>query len=154
MKRNPDKYNYGSSGSYGKMHVPMEQLKAAQSFSITHIPYTGAGPAIKSLLGGEVDALATGPASIVQHIQAGTVRPLAHWGEGRLASLPDVPSFKELGIPAEFAQWSGVFVPSGTPVAIVNRLRDAARAAVNDPKVIEVIGKTGSPIQYLDAPEF
>ena len=154
MKPNPDKYNYGSSGSYGKMHVPMEQLKAAQSFSITHIPYTGAGPAIKSLLGGEVDALATGPASIVQHIQAGTVRPLAHWGEGRLASLPDVPSFKELGIPAEFAQWSGVFVPSGTPVAIVNRLRDAARAAVNDPKVIEVIGKTGSPIQYLDAPEF
>ena len=154
MRRKPTAYNYGSSGNYGTMHVPMEQLKAAESFSITHIPYTGAGPAVIGLLGGQVDALATGPASIVAQIKAGKVRALAHWGEGRLAALPDVPSFRELGINAEFAQWAGIFVPAGTPDAIVMRLREAVRQAAQDEKVRQVINNSGSPIQYLDAPEF
>jgi len=154
MRKNPTKFNYGSSGNYGTMHVPMEQLKAAEKFSITHIPYTGAGPAVIGLLGGQVDALATGPASIVSHIKSGKVRALAHWGEGRLAALPDVPSFKELGIPAEFAQWSGIFVPAGTPDDIVAKLRDAARQAANDEKVKQIISNSGSPIQFLDASDF
>ncbi|MBU3725752.1 MAG: tripartite tricarboxylate transporter substrate binding protein [Burkholderiaceae bacterium] len=154
MRKNPTQFNYGSSGNYGTMHVPMEQLKAADKFSITHIPYTGAGPAVIGLLGGQVDALATGPASIVNHIKSGKVRALAHWGEGRLAALPEVPSFKELGISAEFAQWAGIFVPAGTPDAIVAKLRDAARQAANDEKVKQVIGNSGSPIQFLDAPDF
>lgn len=154
MRKKPTAYNYGSSGNYGTMHVPMEQLKAAESFSITHIPYTGAGPAVIGLLGGQVDALATGPASIVSQIKAGKVRALAHWGEGRLAALPDVPSFRELGINAEFAQWAGIFVPAGTPDAVVMRLREAVRQAAQDEKVRQVINNSGSPIQYLDAPEF
>ena len=154
MRKNPAQFNYGSSGNYGTMHVPMEQLKAAEKFSITHIPYTGAGPAVIGLLGGQVDALATGPASIVSHIKSGKVRALAHWGEGRLAALPDVPSFKELGIPAEFAQWAGIFVPAGTPDAVVAKLRDAARQAANDEKVRQIIGNSGSPIQFMDAADF
>ena len=154
MRKNPTKFNYGSSGNYGTMHVPMEQLKAAEKFSITHIPYTGAGPAVIGLLGGQVDALATGPASVVSHIKSGKVRALAHWGEGRLAALPDVPSFKELGIAAEFAQWSGIFVPANTPDDIVVKLRDAVRQAANDEKVRQIISTSGSPIQFLDAPEF
>lgn len=154
MRKNPAKFNYGSSGNYGTMHVPMEMLKAQERFSITHIPYTGAGPAIIGLLGNQVDALATGPASIVNHIKSGRVRALAHWGDGRLAALPDVPSFKELGIKAEFAQWAGIFVPAGTPDAIVNKLREAAKTAANDAKVKQAIGGSGSPIQFLDAPDF
>ncbi len=154
MRANPAKYNYGSSGNYGTMHVPMEQLKAAERFSITHIPYTGAGPAIVGLLSGQVDALATGPASIVGHIKSGRARALAHWGTGRLAALPDVPSFKELGIDAEFAQWAGVFAPAGTPDAVVNKLREAAKAAATDDKVKQIIGNTGSPIQFMDAADF
>lgn len=154
MKKNPGKFNFGSSGNYGTMHVPMEMLKIADKFQMTHIPYTGAGPAIIGLLGGQVNAIATGPSSIVQHIKSGKVRALAHWGEGRLTSLPDVPSFKELGIKIEFAQWAGIFVPANTPEVIVNKLREAARAAVNDDRVKSVINASGSPIQYLDAPEF
>ncbi len=154
MRNNPAKFNYGSSGNYGTMHVPMEMLKAQEKFAITHIPYTGAGPAIIGLLGNQVDALATGPASIVNHIKSGRVRALAHWGEGRLAALPDVPSFKELGIKAEFAQWAGIFVPAGTPDAVVNKRREAAKAAANDAKVKQAIGGSGSPIQFLDAPDF
>jgi len=154
MRANPGKYNFGSSGNYGTMHVPMEMLKSSQKFYMVHIPYTGAGPAIVGLLGGQVDALATGPSSIVQQIKAGKVRALAHWGDGRLASLPDVPSFKELGVRIEFAQWAGLFVPTATPDAITNKLREVAKLAANDERVRTVITGAGSPIQYMDAPEF
>jgi tripartite-type tricarboxylate transporter receptor subunit TctC len=154
MRKSPGKYNFGSSGNYGTMHVPMEMLKADQKFFMVHIPYTGAGPAIVGLLGGQVDAIATGPSSIVQHIKSGRVRALAHWGEGRLGSLPDVPSFKEMGVGIQFAQWAGLFVPAGTSDAITNKLREAAKVASMDEKVRSVINAAGSPIQYLDAPEF
>jgi len=150
----PGKITFGSSGNYGTMHMPMAMLALSQGVQMTHVPYTGAGPAIIGLLGGQVDALSTGPASIVQHVKAGKVRVLAHWGEGRLASLPDVPSLKELGVPVEYAQWSGIFVPAGTPEPVVARLREAAKAAANDERVKQVLGTAGSPILYLDAPEF
>ena len=154
MRKSPGKYNYGSSGNYGTMHVPMEMLKNQEKFHMVHIPYSGAGPAIIGLLGNQVDALSTGPSSIVQHIKSGRVRALAHWGEGRLTSLPDVKSLSDLGAKVEFAQWSGLFVPSNTPEPIVAKLRAAAKAAASDQKVNAVISGAGSPIQYLDAPEF
>ena len=154
MRKNPGKYNFGSSGNYGTMHVPMEMLKTSEKFYMVHVPYTGAGPAIVGLLGGQVDAIATGPSSIVQQIKAGKVRALAHWGDGRLASMPEVPSFKEMGIKVEFAQWAGLFVPSSTPEYVVNKLREASKLAANDERVRTVINGAGSPIQYLDAPEF
>jgi tripartite-type tricarboxylate transporter receptor subunit TctC len=153
-KRKPGAYNYGSSGNYGTMHVPMEMLKAQAGFSITHIPYTGAGPAVLALLGGQVDAVASGPASVAQQIKAGKLRALAHWGDKTLQSLPEVPSLKQLGYPQFFAQWSGLFVPSSTPEETVQRLRMAARKAATDPGVVQTILKAGSPIEFLDAPAF
>jgi tripartite-type tricarboxylate transporter receptor subunit TctC len=117
-KSNPGRISFGSSGNYGTMHVPMEQLKAATSSFMLHVPYTGAGPAVLSLLGGQIEALSTGPASVKQHIASGRLRALAHWGEGRLASMPEVPSFKELGVPIQYSQWSGMFVPADTPAAV------------------------------------
>ena len=136
------------------MHVPMEMFAGAAGIKLVHVPYTGAGPAIVGLLGSQIDLLATGPATIVQHVKAGKVRALAHWGDLRLVTLPDVPSLKELGTNVEYAQWSGLFVPAGTPDAVVARLREAARAAANDPRVKEVLLTAGSPVQYMDAPEF
>jgi tripartite-type tricarboxylate transporter receptor subunit TctC len=153
-KSRPGAYNYGSSGNYGTMHVPMEMLKAETGMGLTHIPFTGAGPAVLALLGGQVDALASGPSTVAQHIKAGKLRALAHWGEAPLQSLPDVPSLKQLGVPASFAQWSALFVPAGVPDDIVQRLRAAARKAAQDPAVMQVINKAGSPVEYLDAPEF
>ena len=153
-KKNPGKFTYGSSGNYGTMHVPMEMFAGAAGVKLVHVPYTGAGPAIVGLLGGQVDVVATGPATIVQHVKAGKVRALAHWGDVRLTALPDVPSLKESGTDVEYAQWSGLFVPAGTPDAVVAKLRDAARAAANDPRVKEVLLTAGSPIQYLDSSEF
>jgi tripartite-type tricarboxylate transporter receptor subunit TctC len=153
-RANPGKYTYGSSGNYGTMHVPMEMFAGAAGVKMVHVPYTGAGPAIVGLLSGQVDALATGPASIVQHIKGGKVRALAQWGNERLVALPDVPSLKESGTNVEYAQWSGLFIPADTPAPVVQRLREAAKAAANDPRVKEVLLTAGSPVLYLDAPEF
>ena len=150
----PGTYNYGSSGNYGTMHVPMEMLKNAAGFRMTHIPYTGAGPAVVALLAGQVDALASGPPTVVQQIKAGKLRALAHWGERPLAALPEVPSLDQSGFKVKFAQWSGLFVPAATPDEIVRRLRAASAKAAADPAVVQVIEKAGSPIAYLDAPEF
>ncbi len=154
VKAKPGTVTFGSSGNYGTMHVPMEQLKVATNTFMLHVPYTGAGPAVMAVLAGQVDAVSTGPSSVMQHIRAGKLRALAHWGEGRLAALPDVPSFKELGVPIGYSQWSGLFVPAGTPEAVVARLRQAARAAAEDPRAKQAMASAGTSFQYQDAPEF
>ncbi len=154
VRAKPDKYTFGSSGNYGTMHVPMAMLMGSTGAKMLHVPYTGAGPAIVGLLGGQVDAIASGPATLVQQIAAGKIRALAHWGDARLASMPAVPSLKELGVAIDYAQWSGLFVPADTPEAIVDKLREAARAAANDPKVKTVLQNAGSPILYQDAADF
>ena len=153
-KANPGKINYGSSGNYGTMHVPMEILAQNANIKLTHVPYTGAGPAVVALLGGQIQAVSSGPATVLQHVKAGKIRVLAHWGTARLETLPDVPSLKSAGYNAEYAQWSGLFVPAATPEPIAQRLRAAARAAANDPKVKETILAAGSPILYMDSPDF
>jgi tripartite-type tricarboxylate transporter receptor subunit TctC len=153
-KANPGRISFGSSGNYGTMHVPMEQLKAATSSFMLHVPYTGAGPAVMALLGGQIEALSTGPASVKQQIAAGRLRALAHWGEGRLSGLPEVPSLRELGVPIQYSQWSGLFVPAGTPDDVVEALRQAAKFAVQDPKAIAAMTAAGTSFMFQDAPEF
>ncbi|MFO1221415.1 MAG: tripartite tricarboxylate transporter substrate binding protein [Burkholderiaceae bacterium] len=153
-KARPGVLNYGSSGNYGTMHVPMEMLKASAGFRMVHIPYTGAGPAVVALLGGQVDAVASGPSTVAQHIKAGKLRALAHWGDKPLLALPEVPSLASLGVPVKFAQWSGLFVPAGVSDEVLARLRAAARKAAADAQVQQVIRTAGSPVEYLDAPDF
>jgi tripartite-type tricarboxylate transporter receptor subunit TctC len=121
---------------------------------LTHTPYTGAGPAVLALLGGQVDAIATGQPTVAQQIKAGKLRALAHRCDRPLQSLPDVPSLKSLGQPVQFAQWSALFVPAGTPADVLQKLRAAARRAAADTAVQQTIGRAGSPLEYLDAPEF
>jgi tripartite-type tricarboxylate transporter receptor subunit TctC len=153
-RRRPGQIPYGSSGNYGTMHVPMEMLAARAGAKLLHVPYTGAGPAVVGLLGGQVDALATGPSSIVQQVKAGKVRVLGSWGDARLASLPDVPTLKEAGFDVAFSQWAGLFVPAGTPEPVVARLRAASRAILADAQMLQRFETLGTPLQYLDAPEF
>jgi tripartite-type tricarboxylate transporter receptor subunit TctC len=153
-KKRPGAINYGSSGSYGTMHVPMEILSQNAGIKMTHIPFTGAGPAVVALLGGQIDAVSSGPATVLQQVKAGKLRVLAHWGNGQLSALPDVPSLKNSGLNAEYAQWSGLFIPKDTPEPIAQRLRAAAKTAAQDSKVKEVILGAGSPVQYQDSPEF
>ena len=153
-KRRPGAINFGSSGNYGTMHVPMEILSQAAGIKMTHVPFTGAAPAVVALLGGQIDAVSSGPATVLQHVKAGKLRVLAHWGNGRLDALPDVQSLKTAGYDAEYAQWSGLFIPAATPEPVAQRLRAAARFAAMDAKVKDVILNAGSPILFQDMPDF
>jgi len=154
-KAYPNQMNYSSSGVYGTLHVAMEMFANAAGIKMFHIPYQGGGPAVAALLGGQVHALASGPAAAIGQIKGGKMRALAGWGDKRLPLMPELPTFKELGYKdVEFYIWSGVFAPAATPAPIVNRLRDAVRAAVNDPQFKGAMEKVQTPISYLDAPEF
>jgi tripartite-type tricarboxylate transporter receptor subunit TctC len=153
-KAYPAKINYSSSGVYGTLHVAMEILSNAAGIKLFHVPYQGAGPAVAALLGGQVHALASGPASAARQMQAGKMRALASWGDKRLAALPDVPTFKELGYDAEFYIWAGVFAPAATPAPVQQALRDAVRQAVASEEFKATMAKLATPIAYMDAPEF
>jgi len=152
-RKRPGAITYGSSGNYGTMHMPMEMFAHTANVKLLHVPFTGGGPAVVALLGGQVDALSTGPSTVLQHVKAGKVRVLASWGDHRLASLPDVRTLSESGYDAVFFQWSGLFAPAGTPEAVVMRLRDAARVAASDPKFVNTLKTVETPVAYLDAPE-
>ena len=153
-KKRPGAINYGSSGSYGTMHVPMEILSQNAGIKMTHVPFTGAGPAVVALLGGQIDAVSSGPATVLQQVKAGKLRVLAHWGNSPLGALPEATSLKDAGYNAEYAQWSGLFIPKDTPEPIAQRLRAAAKTAAQDSKVKDVILNAGSPVLYQDAPDF
>jgi tripartite-type tricarboxylate transporter receptor subunit TctC len=152
-KKRPGAISYGSSGNYGTMHVPMEMFASDAGIKLLHVPYTGAGPAVVGLLGGNIDAVASGPSTVIQHVKAGTVRVLASWGDHRLVSLPDVPTLSESGFNAVFFQWSGLFAPAGTPAPVLAKLRDAARITASDPRFVAALATVETPVQYLDAPE-
>ncbi|MBI4291632.1 MAG: tripartite tricarboxylate transporter substrate binding protein [Betaproteobacteria bacterium] len=153
-KKRPAKINYGSSGIYGTLHIAMEIFAHAADIKLWHVPYTGGGPAVTALLGGQIEALASGPSAIIGHVKGGKLKVLGSWGDKRLESLRDVPTFKELGYDAEFYIWSGLFAPAGTPPSVMAALRNAARSAVQDPDFRNAMAKIETPINYLDAPEF
>jgi tripartite-type tricarboxylate transporter receptor subunit TctC len=153
-KANPGKINYSSAGVYSTLHVAMEIFAGAAGIKLFHIPYQGGGPAVTALLGGQVEALASGPAAAVGQIKAGKMRALASWSTERLKLLPDIPTFKELGYDAEFYIWSGVFAPAATPAPVLAKLRAAVREAANAAEFKAAMDKVSTPISYLDAPEF
>jgi tripartite-type tricarboxylate transporter receptor subunit TctC len=154
-KKRPGQISFSSSGVYGTLHMAMELLSHAAGIKLRHVPFAGAGPALTAILGGHVDALASGPAVVLPHIKAGKLRALAGWGDKRVAALPEVPTFKELGFPdAEFYIWAGLFAPRGTPEPVLARLRDAMRAAVGDPEFKAAMDKLETPITFKQGEEF
>jgi tripartite-type tricarboxylate transporter receptor subunit TctC len=154
-RKRPGQISFSSSGVYGTLHMAMELLSHAAGIKLRHVPYGGAGPALTAILGGHVDALASGPAVVLPHIKSGKLRALAGWGDKRVAALPDVPTFRELGYPdAEFYIWAGLFAPRGTPDPVLAKLRDAVRAAVADPDFKTAMDKLETPIAFKQGAEF
>jgi len=131
-RKRPGAISYGSSGNYGTMHIPMEMFAGAAGIKLLHVPFTGGGPAVVALLGGTVDALSTGPSTVIQHVKAGKVRVLASWGDKRLAALPDAPTLTEAGFDTMFFQWSALFAPAGTPEPVLAKLRSPGVSTPSD----------------------
>ncbi|HXV11758.1 MAG TPA: tripartite tricarboxylate transporter substrate binding protein [Burkholderiales bacterium] len=154
-KKNPNEIGFSSSGIYGTLHIAMEMVIYSAKIKLRHVPFAGGGPAINALLGGHVAALSSGPAAAIRHLRAGKLRALANWGDQRLAALPDLPTWKELGYKdVEFYIWAGLMVPAGTPPEAVKALRDAARKGAQDAGFKKTMAKLETPIRYLDAPDF
>ena len=153
-RQRPGKITYSSSGIYGALHMPFTLLEHATGITLWHVPYNGGGPAIQALLGSQVDVTVGGPATMIGQIKGKRLRPLASFGNKRLAALPDVPTLKELGIDAEYFIWAGLLAPRATPPALQQTLRNAVRQTVEDPEFRAAMAKVETPISYLDAPEF
>jgi tripartite-type tricarboxylate transporter receptor subunit TctC len=138
-KKRPGQIPYGSSGPYGTLHVAMEMFAASAGIKLLHVPFRGAGPALTALLSGTVQAMASAPGTLKQ----------------RIASFPDLPTFKELGYKdVEFYIWAGLFAQVALPAPIMTQLREAMAQAVKAPEVIRTFETAGSPVAYQDAPEF
>ncbi len=154
-KKRPGEIPYGSSGPYGTLHVAMEMFAASAGIKLLHVPFRGAGPALTALLSGTVQALASAPGVLRPQVDSGKLRVLANWGAERVPSFPDVPTFRELGYKdVEFYIWAGLFAQRALPEPVMTRLRAAMGEAVKAPEVIKTFETAGSPVAYLDAPDF
>jgi tripartite-type tricarboxylate transporter receptor subunit TctC len=154
-KKRPGQIPYGSSGPYGTLHVAMEMFATSAGIKLLHVPFRGAGPALNALLSGTVQALASAPGTLKQQVDDGKMRVLANWGAQRVPSFPDLPTFRELGYKdVEFYIWAGLFAQSALPASIMTKLRQSMAQAVKSPDVTKPLETAGSPVAYLDAPEF
>src|SRR6201995_5032873 len=154
-KKRPGEIPYGSSGPYGTLPVGVEMFASAAGIKLLHVPFRGAGPALTGLLTGTVQAMASAPGTLKQQVDDGKMRVLANWGAERVSSFPDLPTFKELGYKdVEFYIWAGLFAQAALPAPLMTRLREAMALAVKDPVVTKTFEAAGSPVAYMDAPEF
>ena len=154
-KANPDKLIYSSSGLYGASHMPTALFaRAAGNLQMRHLPTNGGGPAVTAVLGGNVNFFMSPTSIALSHIRAGKVQPLAVSSAQRVKVLPDVPTFKEQGYDLEYYFWVGIFAPKGTPVPIVNTLRDGIKKAAHSKEFTDTLEKLGQELAYMDQPEF
>ena len=150
----PGQIAYGSSGSYGPIQLSIEMFAQAAGLQLHHIPYSGAAPALTALLSNQIGLTAISPATAIPQMQAGKIKVLANWGAKRIAALPEVPTFRELGFDIEYYVWAGLFAPAGTPAEVIRIYRDSVREAANSQDFVQGMARPGIPINYLDAPEF
>ncbi len=144
LKAQPGRLNYGSSGNGTLPHLAGVLLNMQTGTTANHVPYKGIAPATNDLLAGHIDFMFDS-ATTIPHIRAGKVRALAVIGPKRLSSLPDVASFRELGVPEmETASgWYGIFAPAGTPPAIVARLNQEIVRIMRQPSIVEKVAAMG-----------
>lgn len=145
VKKNPGKLSYATSGQCSIQQMVGEQFKVETQTDILHVPYRGAGPALNDLLGGSVDMMFDNLPSSMSHIKADRLRPLAVAWPNRLDTLPNVPTFKELGLAAANEPvWYGLVAPVDTPDAIIQQLNAATVKVLKMPEVQERLRASGA----------
>ncbi|MEY4123407.1 MAG: hypothetical protein RLZZ457_2245 [Pseudomonadota bacterium] len=147
VKRSPGKYSYSSSGTGGIGHLQMELYKNLSGTFVTHIPYRGAGPALNDTVAGQVPMIFDNLPSALPFIKDNRLVPIVVAAPQRLAVLPNVPTFKEVGLePVNRMAYYGIYGPKGLPKEIVDKINAGVRKALEDPAARKRIEDTGSLI--------
>ncbi|RDI21896.1 tripartite-type tricarboxylate transporter receptor subunit TctC [Pseudacidovorax intermedius] len=147
LKKNPGKYSYGTSGTGGIGHLLMELYKSVTGTFITHIPYRGAGPALNDVVAGQVPMIFDNLPSALPFIKAGKLVPIVVAAPQRLKELPNVPTFKEVGLePVNRMAYYGILGPKGLPKDVVDKISAGTKKALEDQAVRKRIEDTGSII--------
>ena len=147
VKRSPGRYSYSSSGTGGIGHLQMELYKSLSATFITHIPYRGAGPALNDTVAGQVPMIFDNLPSALPFIKDNRLVPIVVAAPQRLAVLPNVPTFKEVGLePVNRMAYYGIYGPKGLPKEVIDKVNAGVRKALEDPAVRKRIEDTGSLI--------
>ncbi len=153
-KAAPDGLDFASSGNGTVQHLSLEMFQHMTGTRINHIPYRGGGPALNDVMGGQVKFFFSNGSASVGLVQAGSVKGIAHTGKGRLATLPDLPPVSDTIPGFEAYEWNGVFVPTGTPAEIVQKLNAGMNAMMKDPVVTDRLDKLNISYRQNTPDEF
>jgi tripartite-type tricarboxylate transporter receptor subunit TctC len=153
-KARPGAINYATSGNGNPNHLAGEYFGMVAGVHLNNVPYKGGGPAINDLLGGQVQAMFSVPTAVAGHIKAGKLRALGYTGARPLPGL-NIPGFAQAGLPGfQINSWNGVFVPAGTPRAIVDKLSTEIARILAMPDVVEKLAAQGQDPWYQNAEQF
>ncbi len=149
-KANPGKLTYGSTGTLTSPHLTTELIAQKLGLQLVHVPYKGSSELAQAITGGHIMAAAdsTGFAPLVQ---AGKLRVLNTWGEKRLEKFPDAPTLKELGLDIVQNSPFGIGAPKGTPPAVVKRLHDAFKKAMEEPSYVQALARYDMVPMYMSS---
>ncbi len=143
-KAAPGKLIWGISGIGSAGHLGMERFRMEQGIDVTRVIYKGAGPGTLALLSNEIDIMSANPGVFMPHIKAGRLRPVAVSSAQRIAILPDIPTYAEMGFPGYIhGSWYGLVAPANTPPAIINRLYDESIKVLKEPDILAAFARDG-----------
>lgn len=140
-----DKIAFAHAGNGSTTHLCSVLLMGTIQAEMTSVPYRGTGPALQDLISGQVDLLCDQPVATTSHLKSGLIKPYAIANKTRIPSLPDVPTFREAGLPGfEIEVWHGLYAPKGTPAAVADRLVEALQNALRDPALVQRFASLGT----------
>lgn len=152
-KANPGKLSYATSGMFTTPHLTVEDIAHRLGIELNHVPFKGVAEIIQNILGGNVmsvsDSLGYAP-----HVQSGKLRLLCTWGDKRVAKFPEVPTLKELGLPIVQSSPYGLAAPKGTDPAIVKKLHDVFKRAMEMPNHVEMLAKFDQELIYMSGEQY
>jgi len=154
LRRNPGKYNYASIGVGSLSHLSMELLKTLTHSYVVHVPYASSPAAVTSVIAGDTHMVSLAPLAVMPQVKAGKLKALAVSTAKRVPQMPEIPTFREAGLPMDGSAWIGMIAPAGTPAPIVDRLNREFVAAMRDPATNEKLksqymeAEAGTPAQF------